>query len=233
VRFVEAIRTYDLAKYYGNVKALDGIDLDIREGEIFTILGPNGAGKTTFLLLLATVLKPTRGTAVIKGLDIRRDDKKVREIMGIAFQSPQLCWRLTPYEILRFHASIYGIRGSERDRRLSVVMKRLGIESFSKRMSALLSGGEAKRVEVAKVLIQRPVIAIFDEPTAMVDLEGKHVIWEEIKRLRDEGSTVIVATNEVYEAEVLSDRIAIIDRGRLIDVGTLRELKDKIPAGIS
>ncbi|MEM1606110.1 MAG: ABC transporter ATP-binding protein [Fervidicoccaceae archaeon] len=228
---MEAIRTYDLTKYYGSVRALEGVNIGIREGEIFTILGPNGAGKTTFLLLLATILKPTRGTAIIKDLDIRRDDKRVREIVGIAFQNPQLYWRLTPYEILRFHASIYGIRGSERDRRLSLVMRRLGIEGFSRRMSALLSGGEAKRVEVAKVLIQRPEVAIFDEPTAMVDLEGKHVIWEEIKRLRDEGSTVIVATNEVYEAEVLSDRVAIIDRGRLIDVGTPRELKDKIPAG--
>jgi ABC-2 type transport system ATP-binding protein len=95
---VGAIRTYDLAKYYGNVKALDGIDLDIREGEIFTILGPNGAGKTTFLLLLATVLKPTRGTAVIKGLDIRRDSARIREIIGMSFQEPQLYWRSNALE---------------------------------------------------------------------------------------------------------------------------------------
>jgi len=228
---MEAVRTYDLTKYYGSVRALEGLNLSIREGEIFTILGPNGAGKTTFLLLLATVLRPTRGTAIVKGYDIRRDDKRVREIVGIAFQNPQLYWRLTPYEILKFHASMYGIRGPERDRRVSEVIRKLGIERVSRKPSYLLSGGEAKRVEVAKVLIQRPEVAILDEPTAMVDLEGKHVIWDEIKRLREEGSTVIVATNEVYEAEILSDRVAIIDMGRLIDVGTPRELKDKIPAG--
>jgi ABC-2 type transport system ATP-binding protein len=231
VRSVEAIRTYDLAKYYGNAKALDGIDLDINEGEIFTILGPNGAGKTTFLLLLATVLKPTRGTAVIKGLDIRRDSARIREIISMSFQEPQLYWRSNALETLKFHASMYGIRGSERDRRIRYVLNRLQLERISRRRLLNLSGGQVKRVEIAKILVQRPSIAFFDEPTAMVDLDGKHIIWEEIKKLRDEGSTVLVATNEIYEAEILSDRVAIFDRGRLFVVGGVGELKEKIPSG--
>lgn len=228
---MEAIVTHDLAKYYGNVRALDGVSLEIREGEIFTILGPNGAGKTTFLLLLATVLRPTRGNAIVGGFDVRRDSLKVREIVGMAFQEPQLYWRSTPLETLKFHASMYGIRGSERERRIEYVLKRLQLEAIARRRIAHLSGGQTKRVEVAKVLVQRPPIAFFDEPTAMVDLDGKHIIWEEIKRLRDEGSTIVVATNEIYEAEILSDRVAIFDRGKLIEVGRVAELKEKLPSG--
>jgi len=228
---VEAIRTYDLTKYYGSVRALEGLNLSIREGEIFTILGPNGAGKTTFLLLLATVLRPTRGTAIVKGYDIRRDSSRIREIIGMAFQEPQLYWRSNALETLKFHASMYGIRGPERDRRIRYVLNRLQLESVARRRLITLSGGQAKRVEVAKVLVQRPQVAFFDEPTAMVDLDGKHVIWDEIKRLREEGSTVIVATNEVYEAEILSDRVAIFDRGKLVALGSVGELKEKLPSG--
>jgi ABC-2 type transport system ATP-binding protein len=111
------------------------------------------------------------------------------------------------------------------------VLNRLQLERISRRRLLNLSGGQAKRVEVAKILVQRPPIAFFDEPTAMVDLDGKHIIWEEIKRLRDEGSTVLVATNEIYEAEVLSNRVAIFDRGKLVVVGVVGELKEKIPSG--
>jgi ABC-2 type transport system ATP-binding protein len=225
------IQAYDLTKYYGNVKALEGITLSIKEGEIFTILGPNGAGKTTFLLLLATVLRPTRGTAVIKGFDIKKDSSKIREFIGMAFQEPQLYWRSNTLETLKFHASMYGIKGVEREKRINYVLKKLQLENLAKRRLLNLSGGQTKRVEVAKILVQRPSIAFFDEPIAMVDLDGKHVIWEEIKKLRDEGSTILVATNEIYEAEILSDRVAIFDHGKLIVIGGVSELKEKLPSG--
>jgi ABC-2 type transport system ATP-binding protein len=126
---------------------------------------------------------------------------------------------------------MYGIKGVEREKRINNILKRLQLENLAKRRLIGLSGGQTKRVEVAKVLVQRPSIAFFDEPTAMVDLDGKHVIWEEIKKLRDEGSTILVATNEIYEAEILSDRVAIFDQGKLIVIGGVGELKEKLPSG--
>lgn len=228
---MRTIATFDLAKYYGDIRALDGVDLEIYKNEIFTILGPNGAGKTTFLLLLSTVLKPSRGTAYIKDFEIRRDAKKIREIIGIAFQEPQVYWRSRVIDTLRFHASIFGIEGREREERISRVLRILQLDHLANRRLINLSGGQVKKVEVAKIFVQRPEVAFFDEPTAMVDLDGKHAIWEEIKRLRDEGSTVIVATNEIYEAEILSDRVVIFDRGKVVVVGGVSELKERLPSG--
>lgn len=219
----------NLSKYYGNLPAVDGLFLDVMDGEILGLLGPNGAGKTTALLMLTTVIKPTSGTATVGGYDVREDPYAVRKLVGIAFQEPKLYWVNTPLEILNWHAKVCGTP----DRKATVedLMKKLDIWDARKKLAHELSGGMKKRVEVAKIMVQRPKIAIVDEPTAQIDVSGKFTIWEMIRALRDEGSTIILATNELSEADRLSDRVAIMHRGKLRICDTPRNLKDSIPGG--
>ncbi|QQG48304.1 MAG: ATP-binding cassette domain-containing protein [archaeon] len=226
-----AVETTDLTKSYGNVKALDGLNLNVRRGEILVILGPNGSGKTTLLHLLSTVLKPSAGTAKVMGYDIIKQPLKVREVIGISFQEPRGFWRHKPYHILSFHASIYGLKGEERERIVDETLRQFDLWSSRNKRFMELSGGQGKRLEVAKLFVHRPGVAVFDEPTAMVDLEGKRMIWDRIRALREAGSTIIVATNEVREAEYLADRISIMKSGKQLVIENLRTLKDSITGG--
>jgi len=218
-----------LTKRYGENLAVDHLNLDAREGEILGILGPNGAGKSSTLLMLSTIIKPTEGTAEVGGYDIRTDPYKVRELIGIAFQEPKLFWFNTPWQILNWHGKVCGIENpklaAER------MLKELNLWDARNKYANELSGGMKKRVEVAKVMIQRPKVAIVDEPTAQIDVAGKYQIWNMIQKLREEGSTILLATNELGEADRLSDRVAIMYRGRLRILDTPRNLKDSIPGG--
>jgi len=225
------IRIMDLSKKYGNVIAVDHLDLDVEEGEILGLLGPNGAGKTTTILVLATVIKPTGGTAIVGGYDIKKSPDKVRGLLGIAFQEPKMLWVSTPWDIVNWHAKVCGLSTSERKKKVKGVLETLDMWEARRRNVHALSGGMRKRVEVAKVLIQRPKIAIVDEPTAQIDIVGKHKVWNLLLELRDEGSTIILATNELYEADRLSDRVGILHRGKLIVCETPKKLKDSIPGG--
>ena len=226
-----AVETKGLTKLYGKTRALKELDFTVNEGEIMVLLGPNGSGKTTLLLILATVLKPTSGIAKIMGYDVVKQPTRVRQILGIAFQEARGFWRHKPQEILRFHATICGVPKSKREILIEQVMKDLELWDARGKLFMHLSGGQAKRVEVAKLLVQRPRLAIFDEPSSQVDLRGKRVIWDNIRKLRDEGSTIIVATNEVREAEYLADRITILDQGVKVVCDTPQRLKDSIAGG--
>ena len=226
-----AVETIDLTKSYGKMKALDGLNLGVRRGEILVLLGPNGSGKTTLLHLLSTVLKPTGGTAKVMGYDIVRQPLKVRETIGISFQEPRGFWRHKPYHILSFHASVYGLRGEEREKIVDETLRQFDLWPSRNKRFMELSGGQGKRLEVAKLFVHRPRVAVFDEPTAMVDLEGKRMIWDRIRALREAGSTIIVATNEVREAEYLADRISIMKEGKQLVTENLRTLKDSITGG--
>lgn len=226
-----AVETKSLTKLYGKTKALKGLDFTVDDGEIMVLLGPNGSGKTTLLLILATVLKPTSGIAKVMGYDVVKNPTRVRQMLGIAFQEARGFWRHKPQEILRFHATVCGVPKSKREALIEQVMKDLELWDARGKLFMHLSGGQAKRVEVAKVLVQRPRLAIFDEPSSQVDLRGKRVIWDNIRKLRDEGSTVIVATNEVREAEYLADRITILDQGSMVVCDSPRRLKDSIAGG--
>ncbi len=225
------METLNLSKRYKKTEALRGLNFKVREGEIMVILGPNGSGKTTLLMILCTILKPTSGTARILGLDAVEDGTKVREILGIAFQEARGFWRHKPSSILRFHASMFGIDSVRREALVEQTMKDLELWESRDKMFMHLSGGQAKRLETAKVLIQKPRVAIFDEPSSQVDLRGKRKIWDRIKALRDEGSTVIVATNEVREAEYLADRVTILHRGTQVVCDSIPTLKDAIAGG--
>jgi len=228
---VNAIEIKELTKYYGKVKAVDSLSLTIRDREIFGLLGPNGAGKTTTILTIATVLKPTSGTVFVYGYDVTKQPDKVRKIIGVSFQEPKALHVDKVIEILTWHGRACGLSGQELKGRVKEVMDRLGIWEHKDKLFMELSGGFKKRVEVAKLLIQKPKIAIFDEPTAQIDVIGRHEIWRAIRELREEGSTLMIATNNMNEAEVLCDRVAIIHKGKLVTVGSPNELKDKIPGG--
>ncbi len=226
-----AVETKDLVKKYGKTMALEGLDFTVNEKEIMVLLGPNGSGKTTLLLILATVLKPTSGLARVMNLDVVTQPTKVRQILGISFQEARGFWRHKPPEILRFHATICGVPKDKRETLIEEVLKDIELWDARNKLFMHLSGGQAKRLEVAKILIQRPPFAIFDEPSSQVDLRGKRVIWEHIQKLRDEGSTILVATNEVREAEYLADRVTVLDQGKNIVSDNVRSLKDKITGG--
>lgn len=233
VNLENAVQTINLTKSYGGngPKALDDLTLGVRQGEILVLLGPNGSGKTTFLHLVSTVLKPTSGTATVMGYDIVKQPLKVRESIGISFQEPRGFWRHKPYHILSFHASMYGLGGEERSKAVEDTLKEFELWQSRNKKFMELSGGQAKRLEVAKLFVHRPAVAVFDEPTAMVDLEGKRMIWDMIRGLREKGSTVVVATNEVREAEYLADRICIMKDGKELVTEGLMTLKDSITGG--
>jgi ABC-2 type transport system ATP-binding protein len=226
-----AVETHNLTKRYGKVHALKGLNFTVNTGEIMVLLGPNGSGKTTLLLILATVLKPTSGTAKVMDLDVTRQPTKIRQILGISFQEARGFWRHKPAEILDFHAAICGVPKSERNAKIEEIMKDLELWEARDKLFMHLSGGQTKRLEVSKLLIQRPRFAIFDEPSSQVDLRGKRKIWEQILKLREEGSTILVATNEVREAEYLADRVTILDQGKSVVCNAVRNLKDEISGG--
>jgi len=226
-----AIEIKDLTKLYGKTKALKGLDFTLNEGEIMVLLGPNGSGKTTLLLILATVLKPTSGTASVMGFDVVKQPTRVRQILGISFQDARGFWRHKPMEILRFHATVCGVPKDKREALIEQILKDLELWDARGKLFMHLSGGQTKRLEVAKLLVQRPRLAIFDEPSSQVDLRGKRIIWDHIRKLRDDGSTVLVATNEVREAEYLADRITILDQGQSVVCQTVQRLKDSIAGG--
>lgn len=225
------IQIQNLTKTFGKLAAVDHLDLEIQEGEILGLLGPNGAGKTTAILLLATVIRPTEGTALVAGYDIRKNPDKVRGFLGIAFQEPKMLWVSTPWDIVNWHAKVCGLSTEVRKRRVKEVLEAVDMWEPRRKNVHALSGGMRKRVEMAKVLIQRPKIAIVDEPTAQIDIVGKHRIWNMLLELRDEGSTIILATNELYEADHLSDRVGILHKGKLLVCDTPKKLKDSIVGG--
>ena len=225
------IKVDNLTKKFGNVAAVDHLVLEIEEGEILGLLGPNGAGKTTAILMLATVIRPSEGTAYVGGYEIRKNPDKVRELLGIAFQEPKMLWVSTPWDIVNWHAKVCGLSTEDRKKRVKEVLDAVDMWECRKRNVHALSGGMRKRVEMAKVLIQRPKIAIVDEPTAQIDIVGKHKIWNMLRDLQKNGTTIILATNELYEADMLSDRVGIMHRGKMLVCETPKKLKDSIVGG--
>ncbi|AFL66956.1 ABC transporter ATP-binding protein [Desulfurococcus amylolyticus] len=228
---IHAVEIRSFTKKFGDFTAVDDLNLDIYEGEIFGLLGPNGSGKTTTLLTIATIYKPTSGDIYVYGHSVTREDYAVRKITGIAFQDPKALWVDKPYDLLMWHAKVVGYSGEEARKVVREVMETLGLWEHRNKYFYQLSGGTRKKVELAKVLIQKPRLAILDEPTAQVDVLAKHALWNIIEGLKKEGTTVILATNDMFEAERVCERIAIIYKGRLRALGTISELKDMIPGG--
>ncbi|MGB9023976.1 MAG: ATP-binding cassette domain-containing protein [Candidatus Bathyarchaeia archaeon] len=227
------IETLGLTKRFGELKAVDHIDLSIREGEVFGLLGPNGAGKTTTLSMLATLLKPTEGTAKVDGHDVSTEPAAVRKSIGIVFQEPSSDDILTGRENLYLHALMYGVDRRIREQRFREVLKLVDLEDRADDQVKKYSGGMRRRLELARGLLHKPKILFLDEPTLGLDPQTREHIWQYIRRLVDlEHVTVILTTHYMEEAERLCDRVAIIDDGRIIALDTPERLKHIIGGDI-
>src|SRR6266581_403623 len=200
--------------------------MNIQDEEILGLLGPNGAGKTTLMLMMGTVYRPTSGKISVNGLDVVQHPNDVRKIIGIAFQDPRVDGILGAFDVLNWHLKMTtNLDKVEREDRVEKVMRAVDLWDARNKRTWLMSGGMRKKVEDCKVLAQRPKIAVFDEPTAFLDVPSRLLMWKMIRELRDEGSTVIVATNMMDEAERLSDNVAIVNLGKLVATGTSEFLK--------
>ncbi|MGH2722745.1 MAG: ATP-binding cassette domain-containing protein [Actinomycetota bacterium] len=220
-------------EFPGGVLAVEGLDLAIRQGEVFGFLGPNGAGKTTTVRMLTTLLRPTSGTARVGGFDVAAGAHEVRRIIGVALQEAGLDLLATGRELLTLQARLYGLRGSLPSRRATELLELVGLTDAADRRIKTYSGGMKRRLDLASALIHGPRILFLDEPTGGLDPASRHAIWEEVRHLnRTEGITVFLTTQYLEEADVLVDRVAIIDHGRIVAEGTPESLKASIGADV-
>jgi ABC-2 type transport system ATP-binding protein len=213
------------------VTAVDNLSFEVKDGEMFGLLGPNGAGKTTTLLILVSAVLPTSGTVFVNGFDVVKMPNQVRREVGISFQEPVLDPRLTVKENLEFHADACGIQKDECRDRIREVLECLNMWEDRNKKAGKLSGGMKRKTEDAKLFIQRPRVAVFDEPTAFLDVSSRHEVWRLMKSMQENATTIILATNMMDEADKLSERIGIISKGRLIVLGSPDEMKNSIPKG--
>jgi len=219
------IEVRGLTKKYGDFLAVDGVEFDVQEREIFGFLGPNGAGKTTTINMLATLLKPTAGSATLAGYDIVAQPNGVRQSIGMVFQDPSLDDRLTADENLRFHAMLYNVPRRVWPERIDQVLQIVGLIERRSSLVRTFSGGMKRRLEIARGLLHHPKMLFLDEPTIGLDPQTRNAIWEHVRRLRDEvGIAVFMTTHYMDEAENC-DRIAIIDHGKIQALDTPAALK--------
>lgn len=213
-------------------RALDGVSFEVRCGEIFALLGPNGGGKTTLFKVLSTAIRPTGGVAAIFGHDVGKEPDEVRGRIGVVFQNPSLDKKLTVLENLRYHGQLYGLRGRELNDRVTEMMERLAVADRAGHLVETLSGGLARRVELAKGLLHRPALLILDEPSAGLDPGARHDLWVYLQRLREkEGVTILVTTHLVDEGD-RSDRVLVLNQGRIVAMDTPAALKEQIGGDI-
>ena len=213
------IQFKDVSKSFKSVDAVKGVTCEIRDKEIFGLLGPNGAGKTTLIMTMATVYNPTRGEVIVEGHSASTEPDTVKSLIGISFQDPKYDRILSAREILEWHAKVTGVEKEVREKRIDDVLAKFGLTNEAKKRTWMLSGGTKKKIENAKIFVQRPKIAVFDEPTAYLDVPSRLMVWDMIDELRDEGSTVVLATNMMDEADRMSDRVGIMSRGEMVQVG--------------
>jgi ABC-2 type transport system ATP-binding protein len=224
-----AIHVDQLTKRFNDLVAVDHISFDIRHGEIFGLLGPNGAGKTTTLSMLATMLKPTEGSATVNGIDIDHDEDGVRKSIGIVFQDQSLDEELTAWENMDFHGRLYRIPGEIRRERIIELLNLVGLEDRKDDIVKTFSGGMRRRLEIARGLLHHPVVLFLDEPTLGLDPQTRNHLWQYIATLsQDKGITIILTTHYMEEADRLCNRVAIIDHGRIIALDTPQNLKNGI-----
>ncbi|HEX7242766.1 MAG TPA: ABC transporter ATP-binding protein [Longimicrobiaceae bacterium] len=219
-----AVRTRQLRKTFGPMVAVDGLDLEIGSGEVFGLLGPNGSGKTTTIRMLCGLVAPTSGEALVVGHDVAREPEAVRRGIGYMSQKFGLYDDLTVHENLRFYASVYGLVGRERDRRVAELLDELGLEERRGQLTGTLSGGWKQRVALACATAHHPRMLFLDEPTAGVDPAARRRFWEIIHDLARAGTTILVTTHYMDEAERCG-RIAFLSRGHLIALGTIEEIE--------
>lgn len=220
-----AVSTKELVKEFPNKRAVDGISLDIRKGEIFGILGPNGAGKTTFLRMLATITKVSKGKAIIFGKDVTKDARKVRSLIGLTGQYATVDEELTAMENLRLFGQLNGLSASQSKARALELLNQFSLTEAKDRPIREFSGGMRRRLDLSVSLIVKPPLIFLDEPTTGLDPRTRGEMWEVIRNLASDGATILLTTQYLEEADQLADRLAIINHGRIISQGTPNELK--------
>jgi ABC-2 type transport system ATP-binding protein len=226
----KAIEVSGITKRYGQIAAVDNVSFDVTEGEFFGFLGPNGAGKTTLIRMLTTLLKPTDGHATVACCDVAKEPEKVRREIGVVPQAMTSDLDLTGYENMDIYGRFYGIASKERKERIYRLLEMVGLTARANDLVAAYSGGMRRRLEVARVLVHRPKILFLDEPTIGLDPQSRHVVWDFLKKLIEgDKMTVFLSTHYMEEAEALCNRVAIIDSGKIIAIGSPDELKSQIP----
>ena len=230
------IETRDLRRTFksrvGPVEAVRGIHLSVNAGEIFGFLGPNGAGKTTTLRILATLLPPTSGTAMVAGCDLLGAPQKVRERIGFVGQTGGTDPAITGRRELVFQAQLYGMSRATAKKRASEMLAMLELEDAADRTTGSYSGGQKRRLDIALGIIHKPTVLFLDEPTTGLDPQSRAHLWEEVRKLRGQGTTVFLTTHYLEEADALCDRLAIIDHGLIVAEGTPNELKRRVAGDV-
>ncbi len=214
------------------IEAVKGIDLQVRTGEIFGFLGPNGAGKTTTLRMLSTLIPPTDGQATIAGHDLLRNPKQVREVIGYVSQVGGVDVTATGRENLLLQAQLCGMARHEAEQRTNELLVALDLTSFADRVAKTYSGGQRRRLDLALGMVHRPRLLFLDEPTTGLDPQSRARLWDEVRRLRSEGTTIFLTTHYLEEADILADRLAIMDHGEIVAEGTPKQLKQQIAGDV-
>jgi ABC-2 type transport system ATP-binding protein len=224
-----AIETRGLEREFkGGLRAVDGIDLEVADGEVYGFLGPNGAGKTTTVRMLVTLLRPTGGHAFVAGHDVATEPHLVRKRIGVALQEAALDLLMTGRELMELQATLHGIPPRDVRDRAADLIDRVGLSQAAERRVATYSGGMRRRLDLAMALIHSPQVLFLDEPTTGLDPVSRITLWDEVRRLRDEGTTVFLTTQYLEEADQLADRVGIISDGRIVAEGTPAALKAEV-----
>ena len=223
-----AIEAQGLVKHFGTTRAVDGVDLRVRRGAVYGVLGPNGAGKSTTLAMLATLIKPDAGNARIFGHDVLKEAHEVRQLIGVTGQAASVDEKLSATENLVIFARLLGLTPADAKRKAATLLEEFGLSDAATRPLSKFSGGMRRRLDLASSLLLQPPLVFLDEPTTGLDPRTRAQMWETIRRLVATGSTVLLTTQYLDEADQLSDRIAVIDRGRVVAEGTADELKASV-----
>jgi ABC-2 type transport system ATP-binding protein len=223
-----AIEIVGLKRSFGPLVAVDGVDLSVHRGELFSLLGPNGAGKTTTIRMLCCLLRPTDGTARIGGFDIREDPMAVKQIIGVSPQETAIAEHLNAWENLSLMARLHGLSEEETKRRSEGLLEMLGLTDRATERVKKFSGGMKRRLSIGMALVSDPDVLFLDEPTLGLDPQSRRGLWEHIEELKGD-TTIVLTTHYLEEADALADRIGVIDEGRVVALGTAAELKSSVP----
>ncbi|WP_167409553.1 ATP-binding cassette domain-containing protein [Streptomyces africanus] len=223
-----AVTVRGLVKHYGETKALDGVDLDVREGTVMGVLGPNGAGKTTLVRILSTLLAPDTGRATVAGYDVVRQPRQLRRVIGLTGQYASVDEKLSGWENLYMIGRLLDLPRKDARGRADELLERFSLTEAAKRAAATYSGGMRRRLDLAASMIGRPAVLFLDEPTTGLDPRTRNEVWDEVKRMVGDGVTVLLTTQYMEEAEQLASELTVVDRGQVIAGGAIEELKAKV-----